>query len=422
MVLSHDAEAGTTLRGDTRPYKDAIKRIGMRWYAAGGFWYVPRTRGLSAPPRPLEVWAGELRASGAEVELAGVLAPTPQAPAIRVGDPVELAAERADRLRERAQAKEAEAHAAYERSHAISDRIPFGQPILVGHHSERRHRRDLEQIDASMRRSVDASKEAASLERRAESIERRVEAASPEARAQAQVGRATLEQVAELVSGSLKRDVGARTVRKQSGVDWAGYYVGYDEPRASSTTAQFVPLAIRPQNVWIRRAGLGLSVSVGDVSGAGAPLPVGDAPPEEVYRMIVAALPKSPTAKPRAAGEPAERRAPTPAAAKKAAEKAAADEFNEVLRTGMRVEARWTSNFHKSRRPATIVSLAGSSLRVSIDTKSGEYAEMVLPRYGGAGYSINHGVFPPPSSGEGVGVANEARGRRAAAGGRSWLR
>jgi hypothetical protein len=47
---------------------------------------------------------------------------------------------------------------------------------------------------------------------------------------------------------------------------------------------------------------------------------------------------------------------------------------------------------------------------------------MVLPRYGGAGYSINHGVFPPPSSGEGVGVANEARGRRAAAGGRSWLR
>lgn len=33
--------------------------------------------------------------------------------------------------------------------------IPFGQPILVGHHSERRHRRAIERADNAMRRSVE---------------------------------------------------------------------------------------------------------------------------------------------------------------------------------------------------------------------------------------------------------------------------
>ena len=33
--------------------------------------------------------------------------------------------------------------------------IPFGQPILVGHHSERRHRRVIERADHAMRRSVE---------------------------------------------------------------------------------------------------------------------------------------------------------------------------------------------------------------------------------------------------------------------------
>ncbi|WP_132290495.1 DUF3560 domain-containing protein [Kribbella sp. VKM Ac-2568] len=34
----------------------------------------------------------------------------------------------------------------------ISDHIPLGQPILVGHHSERRHRRDIERMDRLMQR------------------------------------------------------------------------------------------------------------------------------------------------------------------------------------------------------------------------------------------------------------------------------
>ena len=49
----------------------------------------------------------------------------------------------------------------YNAAKDISSHIPFGQPILVGHHSEARHRRDLDQIDNNMRKSVEAGEKAA---------------------------------------------------------------------------------------------------------------------------------------------------------------------------------------------------------------------------------------------------------------------
>lgn len=48
-----------------------------------------------------------------------------------------------------------ESDEAYKRSSAISNAIPFGQPILVGHHSEKGHRRDIERIHNLMNKSID---------------------------------------------------------------------------------------------------------------------------------------------------------------------------------------------------------------------------------------------------------------------------
>ena len=47
--------------------------------------------------------------------------------------------------------------AAFDRADLSEEKsgIPFGQPILVGHHSERRHRRAIERADNAMRRSVE---------------------------------------------------------------------------------------------------------------------------------------------------------------------------------------------------------------------------------------------------------------------------
>jgi hypothetical protein len=79
-------------------------------------------------------------------------------------------AARRERLMARAAALEAAADASYKRARALADCIPLGQPILVGHHSERRHRRDLAKIDARYRASFENAKAAADARRRAASV------------------------------------------------------------------------------------------------------------------------------------------------------------------------------------------------------------------------------------------------------------
>ncbi len=67
---------------------------------------------------------------------------------------VERAAERAERFGDYSDNRGREAHAARRAVSAITDNIPLGQPILVGHHSERHARRDQERIENGMRRAV----------------------------------------------------------------------------------------------------------------------------------------------------------------------------------------------------------------------------------------------------------------------------
>lgn len=74
------------------------------------------------------------------------------------------------RLLERAAKARAEATQAQEAADRIASFIPPGQPILVGHHSEKRHRRDLERIDRGFRKAHEGRERANELERRAESV------------------------------------------------------------------------------------------------------------------------------------------------------------------------------------------------------------------------------------------------------------
>lgn len=48
----------------------------------------------------------------------------------------------------------------YENHSKIANVIPMGQPILIGHHSEKRHRNDLKKIDNEMRKSIQESEKA----------------------------------------------------------------------------------------------------------------------------------------------------------------------------------------------------------------------------------------------------------------------
>ena len=71
-----------------------------------------------------------------------------------------------------ARAKKArnESEQAFNTSSAIVGNIPMGQPILVGHHSEKRHRRDLERSENAMRKAVEADKKAEYYEQKAKAI------------------------------------------------------------------------------------------------------------------------------------------------------------------------------------------------------------------------------------------------------------
>ncbi len=63
--------------------------------------------------------------------------------------------------REWAEGRKAKSAQAFGAAHRLADGIPFGQPILVGHHSEKRARRDAERIRGAMDRGVESQRMAA---------------------------------------------------------------------------------------------------------------------------------------------------------------------------------------------------------------------------------------------------------------------
>lgn len=67
---------------------------------------------------------------------------------------VERQEERAERFSDYSDSRKDDAEHAHKAVSAIADNIPLGQPILVGHHSERHARRDAEKIENGMRRAI----------------------------------------------------------------------------------------------------------------------------------------------------------------------------------------------------------------------------------------------------------------------------
>lgn len=105
------------------------------------------------------------------------------------------AEERADRMETRSDKAISESESHRQAAHSIVDQIPLGQPILVGHRSEARHRRDLARHDAHMHKFVDAAAKAEHYERRAEAA--RATASGKQYSDPAFLGRRIREQEAE---------------------------------------------------------------------------------------------------------------------------------------------------------------------------------------------------------------------------------
>jgi hypothetical protein len=113
---------------------------------------------LEATQHPAHVHMKALEAEHAQAKKA--LNPYEQKKAARI-----------ERMKARAERLQREAEATHARAHSIASMIPMGQPILVGHHSERRHRRDINRIDHGLRRSFALQERSEKLAERAKYAE-----------------------------------------------------------------------------------------------------------------------------------------------------------------------------------------------------------------------------------------------------------
>jgi hypothetical protein len=167
VEITHTRQDGTVVEGTARGDGTAeiLKRAGFRWAPSIKAWIVQQSRDREAKTWKIDAAAEGLRAAGFEVAVS--IDDTPRAFADAEADRAERIADRAERLEDRAGRAAAESEARYAAARQMLDIIPPGQPILVGHHSERRHRRDLERIDNNLRRSVEEERNAKHYQRAA---------------------------------------------------------------------------------------------------------------------------------------------------------------------------------------------------------------------------------------------------------------
>lgn len=83
---------------------------------------------------------------------------------------IDRAENRADRFGDYSSNRAADSESARRGVRAIADNIPFGQPILVGHHSERHARRDAERIHNGMNKTVRMWEQSEYWSRRANAV------------------------------------------------------------------------------------------------------------------------------------------------------------------------------------------------------------------------------------------------------------
>ena len=173
VQFTHSGD-GTTVRidRDDLEARQALKSRGFKWSRNLGAWYLPRNWGEPQRRQRVDAIRSELGDDNVHVEDHGP--GRTLSAAERDKQAREQAAARAERMGARAERASAEADRRFGTADAIGSGIPFGQPILVGHHSERRHRAALDKIHSNMDKGVEAHQES----QRAEAARARAERAA----------------------------------------------------------------------------------------------------------------------------------------------------------------------------------------------------------------------------------------------------
>ncbi|MFJ8953487.1 DUF3560 domain-containing protein [Streptomyces sp. NPDC102381] len=163
IEITHTRRAGTLIEGTSRGDGSAeilrlreygrTQRQPFRWSRNLDCWYLPHSRDHATYTPSLELLAQRLRDAGFEVTLTIDNADR-RSFSEAEKEREEKAEGRAERFGGYADTAARTSEAAWKSSHEISERFAFGQPILVGHHSEGRARRDHARMDNAMRKSI----------------------------------------------------------------------------------------------------------------------------------------------------------------------------------------------------------------------------------------------------------------------------
>ena len=164
LKLVHSVSKGVHLVGDTYPHKNLLKKVsGLRYKGRMKIWGVTNTVGKPCNKNVLYNYQHKLKAVGLDVSIEI----TEEDTQAEIKKHLE---NKAERLEEKAERYEEASNHYYQKRKAIGDRIPFGQPILVGHHSQGRMERDAKAIHRNMEKCVHFSDKAQAARNRLKSV------------------------------------------------------------------------------------------------------------------------------------------------------------------------------------------------------------------------------------------------------------
>lgn len=158
IEIVHNAAEGTLVHGTARGdgTNTILKAAGFRWFRTLGVWGIAGSRDRQPNRHKIESAADALRAAGhvVSIDIDDTHRPTAEAEA----DRAQRQAQRVEALNAKADRKTAAADAASEAEHSALEALPpGGEPIKIGHHSERRHRNAIARAHDATRRAIDAA-------------------------------------------------------------------------------------------------------------------------------------------------------------------------------------------------------------------------------------------------------------------------
>lgn len=148
ITIIHSYADGTMLDGTTREdtargtdAREVLHRNGWKWAPSIEAWAVRGSRWHAPQRQKIQATADGLREAGFDVAVDINVEVTVDDVATAEEERHTRAEDRADMYAERAARHEARSEALHQAETEMGRRIPFGQPVLEGHHSERRDRR-----------------------------------------------------------------------------------------------------------------------------------------------------------------------------------------------------------------------------------------------------------------------------------------